>query len=81
MIIIPCVIAGANTARDEDGDGFHEIHVNTQEGFWSLLPFLVATPSRHLAGETAVVFGLFHLCITFDPGKRPAQPPLNVLVE
>lgn len=24
-------------ARDEDGDGFHEIHVNTQEGFWSLL--------------------------------------------
>jgi len=24
-------------ARDEDGDGFHEIHVNTMEGFWSLL--------------------------------------------
>ena len=24
-------------ARDEDGDGFHEIHVNTIEGFWSLL--------------------------------------------
>jgi len=24
-------------ARDEDGDGFHEIHVNTQEGIWSLL--------------------------------------------
>jgi transposase-like protein len=24
-------------ARDEDGDGFHEIHVNTLEGFWSLL--------------------------------------------
>jgi transposase len=24
-------------ARDEDGDGFHEIHVNTAEGFWSLL--------------------------------------------
>jgi len=24
-------------ARDEDGDGFHEVHVNTQEGFWSLL--------------------------------------------
>jgi transposase-like protein len=24
-------------ARDEDGDGFHEVHVNTIEGFWSLL--------------------------------------------
>lgn len=24
-------------ARDEDGDGFHEIHVNTIEGLWSLL--------------------------------------------
>jgi transposase-like protein len=23
--------------RDEDGDGFGEIHVNTMEGFWSLL--------------------------------------------
>jgi transposase len=24
-------------ARDDDGDGFHEVHVNTREGFWSLL--------------------------------------------
>ena len=24
-------------ARDDDGDGFCEIHVNTLEGFWSLL--------------------------------------------
>ena len=24
-------------ARDEDGDGFYEVHVNTREGFWSLL--------------------------------------------
>ena len=24
-------------ARDEDGDGFHEVHVNTREGCWSLL--------------------------------------------
>ena len=23
-------------ARDEDGDGFHEVHVNTMEGVWSL---------------------------------------------
>src|SRR4051812_36838624 len=24
-------------ARDEDGDGFGEVHVDTTEGFWSLL--------------------------------------------
>lgn len=24
-------------ARDADGDGFHQVHVNTIEGFWSLL--------------------------------------------
>ena len=29
--------AAGEFARDEDGDGFHEVHVNTMEGFWSLL--------------------------------------------
>jgi transposase-like protein len=29
--------ANAEYARDEDGDGFCEVHVNTIEGFWSLL--------------------------------------------
>ena len=24
-------------AREDDGDGFHEVHVHTMEGFWSLL--------------------------------------------
>ena len=24
-------------ARDDDGDGLHEVHVNTMAGFWSLL--------------------------------------------
>ena len=24
-------------ARNEDGYGFHEVHVNTREGIWSLL--------------------------------------------
>ncbi len=28
---------GGEYARDEDGDGFCEVHVNTIEGFWSLL--------------------------------------------
>jgi len=29
--------AAGEFARDEDGDGKHEVHVNTIEGFWSLL--------------------------------------------
>src|SRR5262249_9660557 len=29
--------AAGEFARDEDGDGFGEVHVNTMEGFWSLL--------------------------------------------
>jgi transposase-like protein len=29
--------AKAEYARDDDGDGFCEVHVNTVEGFWSLL--------------------------------------------
>jgi transposase-like protein len=29
--------AAGEFAVDEDGDGFREVHVNTMEGFWSLL--------------------------------------------
>lgn len=29
--------ARSEYARDDDGDGFCEVHVNTLEGFWSLL--------------------------------------------
>ena len=29
--------ASGEFARDDDGDGFCEVHVNTMEGFWSLL--------------------------------------------
>lgn len=37
-------------ARDEDGDGHHEVHVNTMEGFWSLLrPWL--SPHRGISQE------------------------------
>lgn len=28
-------------ARDEDGDGFHEVHVNTMEGFWQGCPIKI----------------------------------------
>jgi transposase len=38
-------------ARDEDGDGFHEVHVNTMEGFWSLLRYRLR-PHRGLSQES-----------------------------
>ena len=37
-------------ARDEDGDGFHEVHVNTMEGVWSLLRSWLR-PHRGLSQE------------------------------
>jgi transposase len=37
-------------ARDEDGDGFGKAHVNTIEGFWSLLRFWLR-PHRGLSQE------------------------------
>ncbi|HVN80311.1 MAG TPA: IS1595 family transposase [Terriglobia bacterium] len=37
-------------ARDEDGDGFCEVHVNTLEGFWSLLRSWVR-PDRGISQE------------------------------
>ena len=37
-------------ARDEDGDGFCEVHSNTMEGFWSLLR-LWLRPHRGISQE------------------------------
>ena len=37
-------------ARDDDGDGFCEVHVNTIEGFWSLLRSWLR-PHRGLSQE------------------------------
>jgi len=46
-------------ARDEDGDGFHEVHVNTMEGFWSLLRSWLR-PHRGISQEKlALYLGFF----------------------
>ena len=42
-------------ARDEDGDGFHEVHVNTMEGFWSLLRSWLR-PHRGLSQEKLLLY-------------------------
>ena len=52
-------------ARDEDGDGFHEVHVNTMEGCWSLLrPGCVRTGD--LPRETS------------PPSAPPISPPQRI---
>ena len=45
-------------ARDEDGDGFHEVHVNTIEGFWSLLRSWLR-PHRGISQEQLPVYLAF----------------------
>jgi len=42
-------------ARDEDGDGFCEVHVNTMEGFWSLLRSWLR-PHRGISQERLPVY-------------------------
>ncbi|MFQ5561108.1 MAG: transposase, partial [Nitrospinota bacterium] len=42
-------------ARDDDGDGFHEVHVNTMEGFWSLLRSWLR-PHRGISQEKLPVY-------------------------
>jgi transposase-like protein len=45
-------------ARDEDGDGFHEVHVNTMEGFWSLLRSWLR-PHRGISQEKLPIYLAF----------------------
>lgn len=47
--------AQAEYARDEDGDGFCEVHVNTMEGFWSLLRSWLR-PHRGISQEQLPVY-------------------------
>ena len=48
-------------ARDEDGDGFCEVHVNTMEGFWSLLRSWLR-PHRGISQEKLPLYlGFFEL--------------------
>jgi len=42
-------------ARDEDGDGFHEVHVNTIEGIWSLLRSWLR-PHRGISQEKLPIY-------------------------
>jgi transposase-like protein len=55
-------------ARDEDGDGFHEVPVNTLEGFWSLLRSW-PRPHRGISQEKLpICLGSFEFA--HDVGRR-----------
>ena len=55
-------------ARDEDGDGFCEVHVNTQEGIWSVLRSWIR-PHRGISQEKLPVYlGFFEFL--FNARKR-----------
>ena len=68
-------------ARDEDGDGFHEIHVNTIEGFWSLLRSWLR-PHRGISQEKLPLYlGFFQFVHnTRRRGKGLLGPLLELLV-
>ena len=50
--------AAGEYARDEDGDGFCEVHVNTMEGFWSLLRSWLR-PHRGISQERLPIYADF----------------------
>ena len=50
-------------ARDEDGDGFCEVHVHTMEGLWSLLRSWLR-PHRGISQEKLPLWVSLHSCTT-----------------
>ena len=66
--------------RDDDGDGKHEVHVNTMEGFWSLLrPGL--RPHRGISQERMPYYlGFFEYLHNIKKRGQVALPALISLL-
>ncbi len=65
-------------ARDEDGDGFCEVHVNTMEGFWSLLRSWLR-PHRGISQEKLPLYlGFFEFV---HNAKKRGKVLLGALLE
>jgi transposase len=65
-------------ARDEDGDGFCEVHVNTIEGFWSLLRSWLR-PHRGISQENLPLYlGFFEFV---HNAKKRGKALLSSLLE
>ena len=68
-------------ARDDDGDGFHEVHVNTAEGVWSLLRSWLR-PHRGISQEKLPLYlGFFQFVHNARlRGKGLLRPLLELLL-
>lgn len=65
-------------ARDEDDDGFHEVHVNTIEGVWSLLRSWLR-PHRGISQEKLPIYlGFFEF---MHNARRRGKALLGSLLE
>ena len=65
-------------ARDDDGDGFCEVHVNTLEGFWSLLRSWLR-PHRGISQEKLPLYlGFFEFVHNV---RRRGKALLSSLIE
>ena len=70
--------AAGEYARDDDGDGFCEVHVNTIEGFWSLLRSWLR-PHRGISQEKLpIYFGFFAFSHNV---RRRGKALLGALIE
>ena len=70
--------ASGEFARDEDGDGYCEVHVTTREGFWSLLRSRLR-PHRGISQEKLPLYlGSFELVHNV---RRRGKALLGALVE
>lgn len=67
-------------ARDEDGDGFHEVHVNTIEGVWSLLRSWLR-PHRGISQDKLPLYlGFFEFVHNVRARGKALLPSLLVLL-
>lgn len=68
-------------ARDEDGDGFYDVHVNTMEVFWSLLRSCLR-PQRGISQEKLPLYLAFFECLhnIRRRGKAALHSLLSVLL-
>lgn len=65
-------------ARDEDGDGFCEVHVNTREGVWSLLRSWLR-PHRGISQENCQsISASLSSCTTRAGAEKPCSAPLSL---
>ena len=65
-------------ARDEDEDGFCEVHVNTMEGFWSLLRSWLR-PHRGISQEKLPIYlGFFEF---IHNARKRGKALLHSLIE